>query len=212
MSNAHLSRTWPELTLARADLGRIVSGDPHGAGRDRVSRSVAHRVLWAALALWLVIVAPAWPLPRDRRIWGAFLVMGCLNNVIPFSLMAWGQLHIETGLTAILNAATAIWGVLVAALVFADERLTSRRLAGSCSGFAAWRWPSALRNLAAFDLRSLAQLAVIRGTISYALRRKLGARHAVGSVSADVGGGDADRIDAGRCCRWRVVVEGPLPA
>lgn len=70
--------------------------------------SVAHRVVWASLALWLVILVRRVPLPRSPTIWGAFLVMGCLNNVIPFSLMAWGQLHIETGLTAILNAATAI--------------------------------------------------------------------------------------------------------
>jgi hypothetical protein len=56
--------------------------------------------------------------------------MGLLNNAIPFGLMAWGQQFIETGLTSIFNAATAVFGVLVAAMVFADERLTSRRLVG----------------------------------------------------------------------------------
>lgn len=134
-----------------------------------VFSSVAHRVLWAALALWLVVLVLRQPVPRDMRIWGAFLVMGCLNNVIPFSLMAWGQLHIETGLTAILNAATAIWGVLVAAAVFADERLTTRRLIGVLTGFLGVSVAIGLDAFASFDLASLAQLAVIGGTVSYAL-------------------------------------------
>ncbi|MEO0916462.1 MAG: DMT family transporter [Pseudomonadota bacterium] len=109
------------------------------------------------------------PVPVSPRLWGAFIVMGVLNNVLPFSLMAWGQLHIETGLTAILNAATAIWGVLVAALVFADERLTTRRLLGVLVGFVGVATAIGWASIAALDLRSLAQLAVIAGTVSYAL-------------------------------------------
>jgi len=130
---------------------------------------VAHRVGWAALILWGVVALRRLPLPRDPRIWGAFLVMGLLNNVIPFSLMAWGQLHIETGLTSILNAATAIFGVLVAAIVFADERLTLRRVTGVTLGFLGVATAIGIEALAGFDLRSLAQLAILAGTLSYAL-------------------------------------------
>jgi drug/metabolite transporter (DMT)-like permease len=107
--------------------------------------------------------------PRDARVWGAFLVMGLLNNVIPFGLMAWGQLHIETGLTSILNATTAIFGVIVAALVFADERLTIRKAIGVGMGFAGVATAIGLEAFASFDLRSTAQLAVLAGTFSYAL-------------------------------------------
>lgn len=131
--------------------------------------AVAHRVLWAALALWLVAGLCRTSLPRDFRVWSAFLVMGCLNNVIPFSLMAWGQLHIDTGLTSILNAATAIWGVLVAAMVFSDERLTLGRMAGVLTGFAGVVVAIGIDNVMAFDVRVLAQLAVLGGTLSYAL-------------------------------------------
>jgi drug/metabolite transporter (DMT)-like permease len=131
--------------------------------------SVAYRVGFAALALWAVILWRGITVPRDPRLWGAFLVMGVLNNVVPFSLMAWGQLHIETGLTSILNAAAAIFGVLVAALVFADERLTLNRALGVCLGFLGVVTAIGLHNLRDFDLRSVAQLAVIAGTVSYAL-------------------------------------------
>ena len=49
--------------------------------------------------------------------------------------MAWGQQFIETGLTSIFNAGTAIFGVLVAAAVFADERLTPRKALGVAIAF-----------------------------------------------------------------------------
>lgn len=130
--------------------------------------AVAHRVFWAALILWTYIAIRRYPLPRSPRIWLAFLVMGLLNNVIPFLLMAWGQLHIETGLTSILNATTAIFGVLVAAAVFADEKLTLNRLFGVLLGFLGVATAIGLENIAKFDIRSTAQLAVLGGTLSYA--------------------------------------------
>lgn len=137
---------------------------------DQISvlAAVTHRVLWAALALWIVVLLRRLPLPRGLPVWGAFLLMGVLNNIIPFTLMAWGQLHIPTGLTAILNAATAIWGVLVAALVFTDERLTAQRLFGVIIGFLGVATAIGLKSLVALDLRSLAQIAVVAGTVSYA--------------------------------------------
>jgi len=97
--------------------------------------SVAHRVVWAMLILWAYVWLRGLHVPRSRRVWIGFLGMGLLNNVIPFSLMAWGQLYIETGLTSILNAATAIFGVIAAAIFFADERLTAQRAIGVTLGF-----------------------------------------------------------------------------
>ena len=130
--------------------------------------SVVHRVFWAALVLWTVVALRGLRLPRERGTWVALLIMGLLNNVIPFGLMAWGQLHIPTGLTAILNAATAIFGVIGAAIVFADERLTPRKAFGVGLGFLGVAVAIGLRNFLAFDITSVAQLAVLGGTISYA--------------------------------------------
>ena len=131
--------------------------------------SVAHRVTWAMLVLWVVVAMMRIPLPRNPRIWFAFLVMGLLNNVIPFILMAWGQLHIESGLTSILNAFTAVVGVVMAALFFSDERLTPRKIIGVVLGFFGVVVAIGLENFENFDLRSLAQLAVIGGTVAYAV-------------------------------------------
>lgn len=129
---------------------------------------VAHRVGWASVVLWAYVFARRMPLPRGARVWIGFAGMGLLNNVIPFSLMAWGQLYIPSGLTSIFNATTAIFGVLVASLLLADERLTRRKAIGVVIGFAGVVMAIGADSLREFDITSLAQLAVLAGTLSYA--------------------------------------------
>lgn len=137
---------------------------------------VLHRVGWAALLLWLVVAVQGAPVPRSWRVWGAFLVMGALNNVIPFGLITWGQLHIETGLASVLNAMTAPFGVVVAALCLRDERLTVRRGAGVLLGVAGVVVIKGLDRLAAVDPRALGQLAVLGAALSYAFASVWGRR------------------------------------
>ena len=162
-------RTWAEIALLALIWGGSFLAIRIALDEVPVFSSVAHRVLWAAIALWIVVTVRRLTVPKSMHVWAAFLVMGLLNNAVPFSLMAWGQLHIETGLTAILNAATALWGVLVAALVFPDERLTLNRVVGVILGFLGVSTAIGLGAFASLDLRSLSQLAVVGGTISYAV-------------------------------------------
>ncbi len=163
------ARAWAELFLLALIWGGSFLAIRVALDEVPVITSVLHRTGWAMIVLWGVILAMRQPIPREPRIWGAFLVMGLLNNVIPFGLMTWGQLHIETGLTSILNAATAIFGVLVAAAVFPDERLTARKVIGVGLGFLGVAVAIGLRNLTSFSIQSIAQIAIIAGTFSYAL-------------------------------------------
>ncbi|MBR9649800.1 DMT family transporter [Thalassovita aquimarina] len=131
--------------------------------------TVALRLFGAAVVLWAVVLIRGLPVPRDLRIWGAFAVMGLLNNAVPFTLITWAQQHIPTGLTGILNASTAIFGVLMAALVFADERLSRRKLTGITLGFAGSAMVIGPSALTQFDPTSLAQLAMLASSVSYGL-------------------------------------------
>jgi len=161
-------RAWSELILLAFIWGGSFLSIRIALDEVGPLTSVAHRTGWAMIALWLVVFAMRLPIPRSPRIWLGFLGMGMLNNVIPFALMAWGQLHIETGLTSILNASTAIFGVLAAALFFADERMTLRKGVGVSIGFLGVATAIGLENFRNFDINSLAQLAIIAGTVSYA--------------------------------------------
>jgi len=178
-------RAWAEMILLATIWGGSFLAVRVALDEVAPLTSVAHRTGWAMLALWAVVAAMRLPVPRDPRIWVGFLGMGLLNNVIPFGLMAWGQLYIETGLTSILNAATAIFGVIAAALFFADERITMRKAIGVGFGFFGVATAIGLDNFRDFDLRSAAQLAIIAGTVSYALA-SVWARHFFQGVTPQV--------------------------
>ncbi|MDQ2092850.1 DMT family transporter [Rhodalgimonas zhirmunskyi] len=130
---------------------------------------VAWRTFGAALLLWAVVGAGRMHVPRSARVWIGFAVMGLINNVLPFSLIFWGQQHIEAGLASILNASTAIFGVLAAAIFLADERLTQRKSVGVALGFAGVATAMGVEHLTDFSIRSVAQIALIGATICYAL-------------------------------------------
>ena len=162
------SRTWVELIILGLIWGGSFLAIRLALNEVNFVTSVAHRVFWAALILWAYVWMRGLTVPRDPKVRGALFVMGLLNNVIPFSLMAWGQLYIPTGLTSVFNAGTAIFGVIIAALILADERLTMRKILGSAIGFFGVAMAIGLDSFRNFDITSLAQLAVIGGTISYA--------------------------------------------
>ena len=134
------------------------------------------RVTLAALALWAFAIATGLKPPWNAGAWLAFFVMGLLNNVIPFSLIVWGQTHIASGLASILNATTPLFTVVVAGALLADERVTPMKLAGVLIGFVGvvvMIGPAALGGVGA-DV--LAQIAVLGAGISYALAAVFGRR------------------------------------
>ncbi len=173
-----------------------------------VFHSVAWRVAPAALALWIWVIVRRIPVPREARIWGAFLVMGILNNVIPFTAMAWAQLYIETGLTSILNATTAIFATVLAAMAFADERLSLRKTVGVTLGFAGVVAAIGAEALTGLDFRSLAQIAVLVGTLSYAFAT-LWARARLGGLRPEVAAAGMLSASALIMVPLAIVVEGP---
>lgn len=100
--------------------------------------------------------------------WGAYLVMGALNNAIPFSLIFWGQTQIDSGLASILNGTTAMFAAVVAGVLLPDEPLTSRKLVGAGLGLAGVAFIMGPTALTAFNPNNLAQLAILAATLSYA--------------------------------------------
>lgn len=137
---------------------------------------VLARVGLAALALWALLLARGIAPPRDPALWRAFLVMGVLNNVVPFSLIVWGQTWIAGGLAAIVNATTPLFTVLLAHCLTGDERLTRARLAGVTLGFGGVVVMTGPDALAGLGGELLAQIAVLGAAFSYALAGIYGRR------------------------------------
>ncbi len=139
---------------------------------------VALRIGIAALALTLFLGIKGRPAKRPPRIWIAFAGMGLLNNILPFTLIAWGQTQIASGLASILNAATPIFAVVVAHCYTRDERLSMNRLLGVITGFVGVVLvigPSLLQGLGG---KLLPQVAVLCAAVSYAFAGVFGKRFA----------------------------------
>lgn len=130
---------------------------------------VFFRVLIGALSLGIYAKVIGLVVPRTLSFWRAVFVMGALNNAIPFVLIAYGQITITGGMASIINANTAFFGVLLAALCLANEGLKWHRLFGvmiGISGVVVVIGSSELRSL---NVASMGQLAVLLATLSYAV-------------------------------------------
>lgn len=71
--------------------------------------------------------------PKGFAGWRAFVAIGLLNNVMPFSLIVVGQTFVPSGLASILNATTPLFTVMVMAAA-GEEALQMRRVAGVALG------------------------------------------------------------------------------
>lgn len=137
---------------------------------------VLARVAIAAIVLNLYLAAIGQPLPASGAAWRAFAIMGLLNNVIPFSLIVWGQSHIPSGLASILNATTPLFTIVVAHFMTQDEKATGTRLIGVVVGFIGVAVMVGGAALSAFGVAVLAQIAVLLATVSYAFSAVFGRR------------------------------------
>jgi len=87
-----------------------------------------------AMNLWLLKTGQRVPLSNGR--WLRFMLLGFLNNVLPFILIAWGETRISSGMASILNATTPIFMVAVAHWGTEDEKFSRAKIAGILLGIA----------------------------------------------------------------------------
>ena len=128
---------------------------------------VLARVALAATVLLVVARLSGVEMPRDRRAWRDYLVMGLLNNIVPFVLIVWGQRTIGAGLASILNATTPIFGVIIAHLFTTDDKATRHEAAGVALAFVGVAVLVGLDAFAGFGDHLLAEAACLGAAVSY---------------------------------------------
>lgn len=96
---------------------------------------VFSRVAIAAIVLVPVVRLLGHRMPSSVAAWRLFVVQSILNNVLPFSLIFYGQTLVPSSLAAVLNATTPLFGLLVARFV-GGELLTANHTAGVLFGIA----------------------------------------------------------------------------
>jgi drug/metabolite transporter (DMT)-like permease len=129
---------------------------------------VAGRLSIATLAIWTILALRGTKLPRDKKLWRTYAVVGLFNGALPYTLISWGEQYISSGLAALLQSTTPIFTVLFAHFLTTDDRITAKKLIGVLLGF------TGVGLLMLPDLRSgvraslWGQLAMIAASISYA--------------------------------------------
>ncbi len=116
-------------------------------------------------------------MPLSSRLWRQFFVMGTLNNVIPFTLIVFGETRIASGLASMLNATTPLFTVIAAHGLTTNERLTWAKAVGvlfGILGVAVLIGPDALSGLGQGDL--MGEGACLLAALTYGLAGIYGRR------------------------------------
>lgn len=137
---------------------------------------VLARCALAAGALYLVMRMRGLDLAVGAGLWRSFFAMGLLNNLIPFCLIFWSQTQLPSGLSAILNATTPVFGVLVAHVFGQNERATPLKFAGVAAGLCGVAILMGPDARAGFSGSLLAQLAGLGAALSYGFSGLYGRR------------------------------------
>lgn len=137
---------------------------------------VAGRLAVACLLLVPVLALRRSPGTRKAswgaRLWVFLLLIAVLGNVLPFSLIAWGQQRIDSALAGILMAVMPLATLGLSHYLVPGERLTPYRIAGFLLGFSGvlvLMGPDALRGATKGEGSLLGMLAVLGGALCYAI-------------------------------------------
>jgi drug/metabolite transporter (DMT)-like permease len=128
-------------------------------------------LVWLRLLLAAAVLVPVALIVLGRRAAtagvraaaGRLTLLGVVNSALPFALISWAETDIDSGLTAILQAAAPLFTVLLVAAA-GEERVTGARLGGFLTGFVG------VAVLVGGDLGGhlLAALAVVASAACYA--------------------------------------------
>jgi drug/metabolite transporter (DMT)-like permease len=128
------------------------------------------RIILGALTLAAIMAFTRRRWPRERRVWLHMIVVALFFCVVPFVLFAWAAQSLPSGLSAILNATTPLWTMLIAVVVLPSERMTTRRTVGVLIGAVGVAVVMGLWDVVSspeFAASVPAQLACLGATASY---------------------------------------------
>jgi drug/metabolite transporter (DMT)-like permease len=89
------------------------------------------RFVVAIVALLAVSIGRARLLPRSRAEYIILAFTGVLMFSVNYGLLFWGELHVSSGLAAVLQATIPIFGLIFAHLMLPDEPMHWQRLTGA---------------------------------------------------------------------------------
>jgi len=141
------------------------------------------RILLAGAALFLLIQVRKTPFPRGIQNWIKIGWMALFGTLIPFFLVPWGQLQIDSSLAAILMAVNPLFALTLGHFFSEHESFTLRQLLAMLVGFSGILLVFGENAIFSINGNIWAQLAVIGAGFCYTISGVIVSR--VRSASAD---------------------------
>ena len=129
---------------------------------------IAARTAIAASLLLVVMRLRGIGMPTDLATWRRFAFQACLNSVIPWTLIAWGERSVDAALATILNSAAPIFTFLFTAVVTRHEATTARKLFGVVAGMAGICLIVGVDAFHDLGESLIAEAAIVAATLCYA--------------------------------------------
>jgi drug/metabolite transporter (DMT)-like permease len=139
---------------------------------------IAVRVLIAAIVLASVMAFQGHRLPRDGRSWRMLLVQALFNSIVSWTLLAWGQQFIDSGLASVLNSTSPIFVFFITLLVTRHESVSALKLCGAILGVAGVTLIVGVDALRGVGQQVAGQLAALAGAMLYGMAAIYGKRFA----------------------------------
>jgi drug/metabolite transporter (DMT)-like permease len=137
-----------------------------------------------ASALLAALLAIRGELGQLRRApFGAY-ALGLLNGAVPFTLIAWGERHVDSGTAAVVNSGVPLFVALLAPFVAHGVRVAGLRLLGLLLGFGGVAWLVGLEP-SGDGWFVAGSIAIVVATLSYAAASLYG-QHLVARVRGPV--------------------------
>lgn len=129
---------------------------------------VAYRLLFGLVFTGGIVFLRRLQWPRNLKEWMPFFIIGLTNMSIPFFLVAWSELHIDSAVASILNATVPLFTLLIAHFFLHDDRITLQKFVGLLIGFGGVVVLLS-KDLGASQNSILGQIAVILASLFYAI-------------------------------------------
>ena len=129
---------------------------------------IAARTAIAGLLLLAMMRIRGVRMPTDIATWRRFGFQAVLNSVLPWTLLAWGERHVDAALATILNSAGPIFTFLLTAVVTRHETTSARKLFGVVAGMAGIWLIVGVDALGGLGHGLAAETAIVAATICYA--------------------------------------------
>lgn len=127
------------------------------------------RLLLAFLMLYPLMRLQGQRMPTMGSVWLAIVGAAFFGNALPFTLISWGQVRVEAGLTAIFMAVMPLATILLAHVLTDDEKLTRWKLIGVLFGLSGVIVLMGVSVLNALGEDLLRQGAILASALSYSV-------------------------------------------